>query len=396
MKALAIACSAVLLVCIGASHETTPASAPRTVLAAYYCGSCGPVTSIRPDKLTDVIYAFGEPTDGNVCPPPNADQSAQFAVLRALRASHPWLHLLISIGGWGQAPQFSDASLTARSRAAFARSCVRNYVEDAGFDGIDIDWEFPVRGGPPRLPHRPQDRANVTLLLRALRRRLDALGSKNGRHYLLTIATPAGTWQYGGAYTPSDSYDLRAIAEIVDWFNVMTYDMNNKFSPVTAFNAPLYEDPRDPTPSAQRRLNNVSAAVRYYEAHGVPAEKIVLGMPFYGHGFRGVSATNAGLYSAFTRTYPEVSWNTIETRFLSNPSWQRHWNDIAKAPWLYNARRRIFLSYDDPQSLAIKAAFVRRERLRGAMFWVYGEDDARGSLLQALQSIFAKSPAPSR
>jgi chitinase len=396
MKAFATACLAVLLLSNAPPPGELQTQDRHEVLAAYFCGGCGPVSSLRPQLLTDVIYAFAEPGRGNVCFPPGAAQSEQFAALRALRAAHPALHLLISIGGWGAAPHYSDAALTAQSRDAFARTCIQYFIERAGFDGIDIDWEFPVHGGVPESPYRPQDRANATLLLRALRDRLDELGGERGRHYYLTIATPAGRWQYGGAYSVSDSYDLPAVAQIVDWFNVMTYDMNNVFSPVSAFNTPLDEDPRDPTPVAQRRWNSLRGAVRYYESHGVPAAKIVLGMAFYGRGFTGVRAENGGLYSKYSGGFPETAWSTVERRFLIDPAWQRHWSSSAQAPWLYNTRRHIFFSYDDPRSMAIKAAFVRREHLRGAMFWVFGEDDARQSLLQALEPILAKAPAQSR
>jgi chitinase len=396
MKAYANACLAVLLLSIGGPAQQLQTPRPNEVLAAYYCGGCGPISSIRPELLTEVIYAFAEPDRSNVCHAPSTAQAAQLAALRALREAHPALHLLISIGGWGAAPQYSDIALSAQSRRAFARSCVHYFIEKAGFDGIDLDWEFPVHGGPPTSRARPADRANATLLLRELRHRLDTVGLTNQRHYYLTIAAPAGRWQYGGAYSPSDSYDLPAVAQIVDWFNVMTYDMNNTFSPVSGFNTPMYEDPRDPTPPAQRRWNNVDGAVRYYESHGVPADKIVLGMAFYGRGYTGVSAANGGLYSKYDGGFAETAWSAIEARFLTDPSWVRRWSSTARAPWLYNARRSIFLSYDDPRSIAIKAEFVRHERLRGAMFWVFGEDDARQSLLQALAKILAKAPAQSR
>jgi len=355
----------------------------QRVIAAYYMGDV-PVSHIPAQTLTDVIYAFGEPGRGNICHAASPAQNKTFAQLRALRASHPHLRLLVSIGGWAQAPQYSDAALTMKSRATFARSCIAAFVKAPDLDGIDVDWEFPVHGGVPENPHRPQDRANVTALMRELRTQLDALGRKNHRHYYLTIATPTGRWQFGGPYDPSDSYDLAAIARIADWLNVMTYDMNNIFSPYSSFNAPMYEDPKDPTPAAQRKWDNVTAAVRYYEQHGVPANKIVLGMAFYGRGFTGVSTKNAGVYSKFKGGFPETPWRGIKHDFLTNKDWERHWSRTARAPWIYNRKTHVFFSYDDPQSMAIKAGFVRSAHLRGSMFWVFGEDDDQSSLLRAM------------
>jgi chitinase len=357
------------------------AAAPR--IAAYYDGGV-PVSQIPAGRLDDLIYAFGEPNDAGSCTAPTAPQRAIFVALRQLRKQHPQLQLIVSIGGWDAAPQYSDIALTAASRARFAASCIQAFLAEQGFDGIDLDWEFPVHGGMNR--SRPRDRADATALVREFRRQLDALGRRNHRHYLLTVATPAGTWQQGGAYSVSDSYDLAALARSVDWLNVMTYDMNTIFSPLSGFNAPLAADPRDRTPEPQRSRDNLASAVSDYESHGVPAGKIMLGMAFYGRGFTGVSAQNDGLYSKYAAVYPETPWKTIQSQFLTSPDWVRHWSSTGQVPWLYNASQHIFFSYDDPLSLGIKADFARRQHLRGVMIWVLGEDDPGNSLLNALVS----------
>lgn len=375
---------------LGAVASATNAPGPR--VAAYYDGGM-PVRAIPASRIDDIIYAFAEPDGGNVCTPPTNVQLRAFAGLRALRRRHPGLKLLVSIGGWDAAPQYSDLALTAASRARFASSCIRMFLVRQRFDGLDIDWEFPVRGGMSR--SRPQDRADATALARLLRERLDALGRKLHRRFLLTMATPAGTWQKGGAYSVSDSYDLAALVPYVDWFNVMTYDMNTVFSPVSGFNSPLDADPHDSAPEPERTRDNLTGAVRYYEAHGVPARKIMLGVAFYGRGFIGVSGRDAGLYSKYAQGFPETPWKIIERRLLTDPSWVRHWSATAQAPWLFNATRHIFLTYDDADSLAIKADFARREGLRGVMIWVLGEDDRENSLLDALTAHLGRS-APRR
>ena len=360
-------------------------------VAAYYDGGMS-VSQIPAGRIDDLIYAFGEPNDAGVCTPPTAAQAATFAALRELRKQHPDLRLMVSIGGWDAAPQYSDIALSRRSRGKFAASCVQAFLVEQGFDGIDIDWEFPVHGGMNR--SRPEDRADATALVREFRRRLDALGREKHRHYFLTVATPAGTWQQGGAYSVSDSYDLAALAHSVDWLNVMTYDMNTIFSPLSGFNAPLGADSRDATPEPQRARDNLTSAVSYYESQGVPAGKIMLGVAFYGRGFTGVSPGNDGLYSKYAGVFPETPWKTIESQFLTSPDWVRHWSPTAQAPWLYNASQHTFFSYDDPISLGIKAGFARRERLRGVMIWVLGEDDPGNCLLNALVSHLAPQGSP--
>jgi chitinase len=360
-------------------------------IAAYYDGGM-PVSQIPAAQINDLIYAFGEPNDAGVCTPPTAAQSGTFAALRQLRKEHPGLRLIVSIGGWDAAPQYSDIALTDRSRGRFAASCTQTFLVAQGFDGVDLDWEFPVHGGMNR--SRPQDRADATALVREFRRQLDALGRKSHRHYLLTVATPAGTWQQGGAYSVSDSYDLAALARAVDWLNVMTYDMNTIFSPLSAFNAPLAADPRDRTPEPQRSRDNLTSAVHYYESQNVPAAKIMLGVAFYWRGFTGVSPQHAGLYSKYTAIYAETPWKTVRAQFLTDPDWVRHWSATAQAPWVYNARQHIFFSYDDPISLGIKADFARRAQLRGVMIWVLGEDDPGNGLLHALTSHLAPQGLP--
>lgn len=357
-----------------------PANASPPIAAYFNSGM--PVAEIPADKLSDIIFAFGEPNDKNLCAPPTAVQLKTFSELRQLRRMHPGLRLLLSIGGWDAAPQYSDIALTAASRAAFTRSCIEQFVVRQGFDGIDLDWEFPVHGGMNK--SRPEDRANATALVREFRNQFDALSRKTKHHYYLTVATPAGTWQQGGAYSVSDSYDLAALIPYVDWLNVMTYDMNNIFSPFSGFNTPLNADPRDPTPEPQRSRDNLIGAVSYFESQGVPADKIMLGVAFYGRGFTGVSPDNAGLYSKYQGGFPETPWKTVRSKLLTSPDWVRYWSATAQAPWLYNSQQHIFFTYDDPQSLAIKADFARREHLRGIMIWVLGEDDVQNSLLNAL------------
>lgn len=360
-------------------------------IAAYYDGGM-PVAQIPAGRINDLIYAFGEPNDGGTCAPPTPAQGGTFAALRDLRRQHPALHLILSIGGWDAAPQYSDIALTERSRGRFAASCIQAFLVRQGFDGIDLDWEFPVHGGLNR--SRPQDRADATALAREFRRQLDALGRRNHRHYLLTVATPAGTWQQGGAYSVSDSYDLAALAHEADWLNVMTYDMNTIFSPLSAFNAPLDADPGDSTPEPQHSRDNLKSAVRHYESQGVPAAKIMLGVAFYGRGFTGVSPQGAGLYSKYAGVYAETPWKAVRSQFLTNPDWVRHWSSTAQAPWLYNDRQHIFFTYDDPLSLGIKADFARRQQLRGVMIWVLGEDDPGNCLLDALRSHLAPQGSP--
>ncbi|MEU7869979.1 glycosyl hydrolase family 18 protein [Dactylosporangium sp. NPDC049140] len=341
---------------------TLGAYVPGTSLAAGYT-----VDARAASLLTHVFYAFATIEQGRLTLPPDAP-----AHLEALAALG--LKTVLSVGGWG-AGGFSDAALTARSRAAFADECL---ALAAGFDGVDLDWEFPVAGGPAEVTHRPEDRRNCTLLARELRDRL-------GPDRLLTAALPAGRLQSAGPYDPADSYELAELAGRLDFVNLMTYDFGTGFSSVATFNAPLTEVPGDPLDPQLRRWNNVTGAVEYYERLGVPRDKLVLGVPFYGRGFR---AAPPGLFQPQTGAVYAGDYRDIARDLLSDPAWERHRDPVARSPWLYHPGTQTFVSYEDAESIAQRATFAARHGLRGAFTWHLAGDDDEHTLLKAMAGPF--------
>lgn len=344
------------------------------------------------DSLTHINYAFGligpdgraisgDP-DADIARPYPGDEGGRdglrgnFRQLQLLKERHPYLRTLISMGGWTGSGRFSDATATAEGRRALAASCIELFLTrwPGVFDGIDIDWEYPVHGGLPENEYRPEDRKNCTLLFEELRRQLDDVA--NGQRYLLTAALPAGK------ALPSTTFELREIASILDWINVMTYDISGSDeSGLTNFNAPLRESSTDPRTSDERHHQNVAGTVAVFEEEGVPREQIVVGMPFYGRGFTGVPETNHGLYQPFTGTIT-ARYHTIASDYL--PTFERHWHDEAEVPWLYDRASRTMLTYDDPESIERKADYINDQGLGGAMFWELSGDDAEWSLLNAI------------
>lgn len=342
------------------------------------------VTDIPADRLTHLNYAFagiseqGELTlldpwgDTQVPYPGDADEQplkGNFNQLLLLKKANPNLQTLISIGGWTESDRFSDVALTAESREKFARSVV-DFVTRYGFDGADIDWEYPTGGGEPGNIERPADKDNFVLLLLALRSALDAQGEADGRPYLLTIALGAGQSQY-------QPLDWAEIMPLLDFVNVMTYDMAGAWSSETSFNAPLY----DPA-------NRLSAdtTITALLALGIPPDKLVLGVPFYGRGWTGAAARNDGLHQPFTGLAGEDgSFGYAELAADYVGTYARFWDDAARVPWLYDAESRTMISYDDPESLAIKAAYVREHGLGGVMIWEMSLDSEDSALLGAIQ-----------
>ena len=305
--------------------------------------------------------------------------------LLELKQKYPDLKVLISIGGWSWSGNFSRAAMDDASRQRFASSCIDLYLKQykGVFDGLDIDWEYPVSGG--LTPGKPEDQKNFTLLLGELRRQLDELGTQDNRQYLLTIAAPIG---------PGNIRNIEpdAIASTVDWINLMGYDFHGTWDSATNFNAPLFRASDDPADAGL----NLDAAVQAYLSAGTPAEKLVLGVPFYGKGWSGVTDVDDGLYQPSKGAAPgtweagSFDYNDIQKNYLSSE--KRHWDAETYVPWLYDPESKIFISYDDPQSLAAKAGYARDLGMAGVMIWELSQGDE--TLIDAIyQGLAAGGPA---
>lgn len=382
-------------------------NAPTRIIGyftAWSLNRCGYTAAQIPgDLLTHINYAFAviSPDRDEVVPGfPREDLERAFTAeesvdgaadtaggprghyhqMRKLKQKYPHLKILMSIGGWEGSDRFSDIALTEASRRSFARSCVELFLQQhaGAFDGIDIDWEFPVGGGMKT--GRPEDRHNYTLLLKELREQLDAQSRVDGRPYFLTIAAPA---------SPSileNNQEIDQIHPYLDWINLMTYDFHGVWDSITNFNAPLYAAPEDPAGS---RLNT-HAAVRAYVEAGVPKDKLVVGVPFNGRGWQGVPGENHGLYQPAAGpshgTYHAGAFDYTDLKRNYIPRMERHWHAAAQVPWLYDPRAGLMISYDDPESIRAKAAYVQSHELGGIMIWELSQDG--GELLRVVAEEF--------
>ena len=352
--------------CAGA--QTTSSTAIKQVVAYVFAKDQILVAAeIDARKLTRINYAFANVQNGEVVPG-FAHDAENFAVLRSLKGQNPGLAVVVSVGGWTWSGNFSDAALTPASRARFIDSAVR-FVTKYELDGLDIDWEYPGQTGDGN-KFRPEDKQNYTALLGELRTRFDAEESRLKRHLVTSIAT-------GGGSDWLEHTEMAKVATMVDSVNLMSYDYYGADSDkITGNHAPLYTDPADP-----KRVS-ADRSVREYEAAGVPAAKIVLGVPFYGKSWSNVPPQNGGLFQPGDA--PTEGFHGYKSLVdLENKGYVRHWDEAASAPWLYNAATKIFISYEDPQSLGIKCRYVLDHDLGGVMFWDLS-GDAGGALLSAI------------
>ena len=351
------------------------------------------VSQIPAQNLTHIIYAFAKISPDGQCVLGErwadidkrfpADRNGQpyygsFGQLQNLKKQHRHLETLLAVGGWSWSGKFSDVALTDASRQKFSRSCVA-LVTRYGFDGLDVDWEFPVEGGMAGNKRRPVDKTNFTLLMAELRKQFDARGKRDRRRYRLTVATSAAAAHY-------HHLELRQVSAHLDWFNLMAYDFAGPWSSRTGFNAGLHAAGQ----AGEDSRLNVSAAVDGYLKAGVPAEKIVVGVPFYGRGWTGVPPAGHGLFAS----YQGVARGTREggvyeyRDLVKNHGWPaiRHWHPQAKVPWLYDPATQTMIAYEDLESVGWKVKYVRSQKLGGIMAWDLSKDASGSeSLLQAIR-----------
>ncbi|AWC27363.1 glycosyl hydrolase family 18 protein [Bacillus cytotoxicus] len=309
-----------------------------------------------------------------------------FGELKRLKAKYPHLKTLISVGGWTWSNRFSDMAADEKTRKVFAESTVA-FIREYGFDGVDLDWEYPGVETIPEGSYRPEDKQNFTLLLQDVRNALDKASSEDGKSYLLTIAS-------GASQRYADHTELKKISQIVDWINIMTYDFHGGWEATSNHNAALYKDPQDPAADTKYY---VDGAVEIYKNEGVPADKIVLGVPFYGRGWKSCGKDNNGQYQPCTpgndgKLASKGTWDDYSTgdtgiydygdlaaNYVNKNGFVRYWNDNAKVPYLYNENTGTFISYDDNESMKHKTDYIKAKDLGGAMFWELSGDCRKSS-----------------
>ncbi len=346
----------------------------KNVVMYYPDWAGNPDISAVANRITHIQYAFVNLDANGNCVAPASNSTINY--LNNLKTNYPHLKLIFSIGGWTWSDHFSDVAKDAGKRSQMVSSCL-SLMRNKGFDGLDFDWEHPVVGGEAGNSTDPNDDNNYVTLLQEFR-----VAMNTGEE--LSVATSAAGWVYA-------NMNLGAMATHLDHINIMTYDFHGGWASFVFHHSQLY---RNPLESAN---NNGNQAVSDYIAAGVPSNKIVMGVAFYGHGWQNVpdGGTN-GLgqsgSNGFTRTYDQIN-NLIGTN-----GYTRYWDDIAKVPYLYSptANGGSFIGYDDAQSICAKADYVNNNNLGGLMAWELTQNLNDDDLIAAIDSCLGGSnpPAP--
>ena len=360
----------------GGEAESGPAK-KKPVVIAYVGGFRGLLhtDSIDAAKLSHINYAFVDIRDDRAWLHNEATDSINLRNLAGLKAQNPSLKILISIGGWSWSKLFSDAVLTDSSRAVFASSSIE-LVSKYKIDGVDIDWEYPSQIGDGN-KFRPEDKQNYTLFFKILRQGLDSLGKVNGTHYLITTAV-------GASQQFIDNTEMDKAQQYLDYVNIMSYDFREGGDSLSGHHTNLYNS-KDPHDIRQR---SADMAVQQFEAAGVPASKLVMGCAFYGHGWIMKTDDNNGLYRASAAPFRTGSGYTyLKDSLINQKGYVRYWDPVAHAPYLFQADQKIFISYDDEESVKDKCKYVKKNKLAGVMFWEYNSDK-KGYLLGAIADEF--------
>jgi chitinase len=357
-------------------NKTEPAE-KSPVIIAYVGGYRGEVDASRisPEKITHINYAFVNLIDGRATLTNEKTDTINFRTLNALKKDNPDLKILISIGGWTWSGLFSDAVLTEEGRKLFA-STSADIVGKYDLDGVDIDWEYPGFGGMAGNIFRPEDKENFTLMFKSLRESLDSLSGVTGKKYLLTTAV-------GGFEKFVEHTEMDKCAPYLDYVNLMTYDYYPEG--VARHHTNMY-------PSQHYECNYSGLyAVESFMRAGVPAEKLVVGISFGSRAFKVKDDALKGLGdSVIAQTRAGGGFTRIKDSLENRKGFVKYWDSTARAPYLFHEENKVFVTYDDEQSVTEKCIYTLENGLAGVMFWEY-MSDPKEYLLDAINEAYGRN-----
>ncbi len=361
---------------------------PITIMAYYFPRGNFQAEALPLDKLTHIIYSFTKVINGEM-KFRNEASGENLKQLVTQKQDHPHLKVMVACGGWG-ADGFSDAVYSEENRQKFIASII-DFIEKYQLDGLDMDWEYPTIPAEGTKA-RPEDKENFTAFMKELRTELN----KIERPQILTFA--AAGWE--GYF---DNVEFVEVLKYADFMNLMTYDQaggGNKFTAHhTALGKRTLEDINEtPLGAAMQEQNknraeserlwapqSAESIVEFCIENGAKPEQLVIGGAFYGKGWKGVPPDDNGLYQPNRGPIGGgTNYSSLLADYENKNGFEKFWDPIAKAPFLYNKTDSIFITYDDTESVSLKARFAKQKKLGGIMFWQLGGDSQENDLVNAI------------